>query len=347
MGWKMLYRTLLVAGAGLAFLLLFQARTLRDSVRVNELALQTTRMALVPGTMLETRTEGGKAQVVYFRGLQSLWAGDSAAAIAAFQSLSPQWRQPVTGWLLVQVLASSNDIVRASATLGEMNLDTDTLVGLARGLPAHENDSLRQLLAEQALHQGQGSIDSRRWLGLWSLANSNPRQAIEIIEPIISPEDHYLWSQLGWGYYILGDYTQAVEAFKRSWALTPEDPLYRLRLAQAYQARNGQGDREQARVLLEDLVSEDAGASVETWYTLGWNYYISNRGVDAVAAFERVVGMEPNNSLYQLRLAQALVLRSEGNDRMRAIALLQKAVAQSPNFTEAANLLQSLTSPGQ
>lgn len=281
----------------------------------------------------------------YLQGTAFLLSGDVEQALSVLSVPDVQQRKPLSQWFLVRALVASNQNERAAALLNEMQLSSDQLVNLAQGKQSPDSNQLISLLAQQAIRQGGGSSATRRWLGLWSLANGNPGQAIEIIEPIITDADHHLWSQLGWAYYVLGDYAEAAQAFEHAFNQLPGHPLYQLRLAQAYQARNEPGDREEALHLLQELTNTDNNASAEVWFTLGWNHYVAGRGSEAVSAFSQALEKSPNNSYYQMRLAQSLVLRAQDGDRDHAIDLLKQAVAQSPDLAEAVELLQRLAQP--
>lgn len=315
---------------------------LSSNALVNGLALRLIHDSPELRTDTISQDSSRSAQLLYLLGLATFQRGNFSDSITILESPDAQQRKPLSQWLLVRALARSNQTLRAATLLGEMDLAPDTLINLASNLQPQQDTELIHMLAEQALHEGGGSVATKRWLGLWSIANGELTQAVELIESILTDNDDYLWSQLGWSYYLLQDYENSVLAFSHAVDLKPEAALYRLRLAQAHQARNQGDDRLIAQQILKTLVTENPDADAETWYTLGWNHYLAGQSTDAIMVLDKVVDMTSGLALYRLRLAQALVQRGQSEDLDRAVSILSQLVLEEPDLSEAANLLSSL-----
>jgi len=319
---------------------------LHDRAIVNAMAVSLVRatkdsVATWPAAI--TKSSGNKVQATYLRGMSLLWRGDYDKALMVFQSLPADWRRPCVPWRIAQAYVAAGQSDAAAEYLTQMGVKPDTIMVFVRS--NQSSSDLVDAVSRWADHQGLESLPARRAQGIWLMQKGDHEKALPLLQAVVveNSTDHYVLSLVAWLHYLKGDYQRAMETIQRALELVPTDPIYRLRFAQVYQARNKPGDREQARFLLENLISEDTGASAETWSTLGWNYYVSNRSDDAVMAFENAVNMDLNNSYYQMRLAQALVQRSKGDDRERAIILLRQVVDRAPGLTEATELLQRLT----
>ncbi len=336
----------ILSGSALLACLLLFFPALSTLVLVNRMALSLLRQpAHPPSSVGLPPLLSASGPATYLQGLHLFYSGQPQAAAELLASSAAQQRRPLPDWFLARALLAANQSERAASVLAAMQLSADSLVNLALTLPEPAERSLIDLLAEQALLQQGGRPATRRWLGIWSVGHSRPEQAIALIKPVLTDEDDHLWSQLGWAYYLLGEYAQALAAFEHAVQVRPDSTLYQLRLAQAYQARNDEGDQATARHVLEKLVATSAQANAEAWFTLGWNYYLASESDAAVDAFTRALNLQPDNHYYRMRLAQALLQRAQGDDRARAVDLLRHVVAHAPDLAEAAALLQRLATP--
>lgn len=329
-----------LAVMGICIMLISQ---LYKQATINRMALALASRQRLPATSaLFADSRNVASFEAYLQGIGLLMSGEFDAAVIQLRLSAVQSRRDLSQWFLLQALTRSSQTEEASSLLNTMQLDADALANMAQKLDHVDDSSLIHLLIEEAVERGGGSLGNIRWMGLWCLSNGCLPLGIQMLESVSTHDDDYLWSQLGWAYYLSRDYERAVQAFKYSVTLEPEATLYRLRLSQAYQARNQDDDRLIAQKILEALVSDHPNADAETWYTLGWNHYLLGKATNAIAVFEKVTDMAPLTGLYRLRLAQALVQRGQVDDINRATAILRQLVLDEPGLTEAVDLLSRL-----
>jgi tetratricopeptide (TPR) repeat protein len=154
-------------------------------------------------------------------------------------------------------------------------------------------------------------------------------------------EDAYRANNLGVALLEQFDYPAAVEAFQRAVSLDPGLGLARLNLAIAlYNARDLEGAQREAQLAARALPDRP-----HPHYLLGLVAKAENRAEDAIAAFERVAGMDAADVGANVNLGQMYMQVRRYPDAMR---VFRAAVAAEPySQTAVYNLGIALTRAGE
>lgn len=327
-------------GVGIVLVATVESR-LASQIQVNGVALAAMGRPLpVIWTRFGLLREAMPPRTVYLRAVTDLATGAPTAAQQTLAQLSSATENELVEWRVIEAYVAVGQFEQAQQTLSGWPMDTNMLVTQARASEENGNTDLSVILTREAMRRGGGNIASLRWLGAWCQRQGLNEDAHNYWQQVVQvdPDDHYAWAQLGWLAYVMGRYEDAVVASTRALDLIPSDPVYQLRVAQAHLARDTIGDREYGIDLLKQLVSQHPALSPEPWYELGRAY----SGGDAAPYFEHALALAPTNPVYQFRLAQALVARSDVGDCEWAISLLRSVLKTHPEFSEAATLLQAL-----
>lgn len=153
-------------------------------------------------------------------------------------------------------------------------------------------------------------------------------------------EDAYRANNIGVALLEQFKYKEAAEEFRRALKIYPSLALARINLAIALY---NVPDLESA--LREAKAAEAAGASPQVYYLLGLIAKTQNRTADAIAAFKRVVEIDPRDPGANINLGQ---LYSQQRNYTDALTLFRAALDAEPyNVTAVYNLGITLTRAGQ
>ncbi|HEY7512704.1 MAG TPA: tetratricopeptide repeat protein, partial [Vicinamibacteria bacterium] len=181
----------------------------------------------------------------------------------------------------------------------------------------------------------------RPWVALAAVVcvSFSASSAPSAVEP--APEDAYRANNLGVALLEQFDYPAAVESFKRAVSLDPGLGLARLNLALAlYNARDLEGAQREAQLAARALPDRP-----HPHYLLGLVAKAENRAEDAIAAFERVAGMDAADVGANVNLGQMYMQVRRYPDAMR---VFRAAVAAEPySQTAVYNLGIALTRAGE
>lgn len=127
---------------------------------------------------------------------------------------------------------------RAIAMIDEPG-ESDWFVYFTRGISYERLDNWPQAEADMltALDLNPGQADVLNYLGYtWIEKGMHIERAKEMIESAAEqrPESGAIIDSLGWVYYLLGDYEEAVKHLERAVALEPQDPTLNDHLGDAY-----------------------------------------------------------------------------------------------------------------
>ncbi len=111
------------------------------------------------------------------------------------------------------------------------------------GLLLEKNDMYMQALAvmERVLELQPDHAEALNYIGYtWADKNMHLEKALEYILRAneLKPDNGFIIDSLGWAYYRLGDFQQAVKELERSLALMPDDPHIYDHLGDAYRSLN-------------------------------------------------------------------------------------------------------------
>ena len=183
--------------------------------------------------------------------------------------------------------------------------DAAYLMGRQHQLARSNADAI--LLYRQALLADPHHVNARNGLAAALAEQGEFRAAIDLWQGLIAalssdtdPATAYLFSNLGYAYFLAGEFGAAQQAQERACLLDPANPHHWQRLASTFE-RNGDAPRalrmqRQALALLQHDVRVDAalaGAVTET-HDNGWARVTLVAGADGLLTLQRSVTQQPD-----------------------------------------------------
>ncbi len=133
--------------------------------------------------------------------------------------------------------------------------------------------------------------------------------------------EHQLWNELGNIHINVGEYEQALGAYKKAIDLAPKSGRAQSNLATAY-VRLSEPEKAIPHYQRSIELFEDFNEKASSWHQLGIAYQMLEDDKNTLLAFERAAALDPENPLYQDDLA---VILSEIPDDMLDVAEVNEA----------------------
>ncbi len=134
--------------------------------------------------------------------------------------------------------------------------------------------------------------------------------------------EHQLWNELGNIHINVGEYEQALGAYKKAIDLAPKSGRAQSNLATAY-VRLSEPEKAIPHYQRSIELFEDFNEKASSWHQLGIAYQMLEDDKNTLLAFERAAALDPENPLYQDDLA---VILSEIPDDMLDVAEAEEEV---------------------
>ncbi|HEY0554744.1 MAG TPA: protein kinase, partial [Thermoanaerobaculia bacterium] len=160
------------------------------------------------------------------------------------------------------------------------------------------------------------------------LLDGDPKQAIALYERLVqrSPQYGYL-SNLGLGYFLLGDFARAEHNFRLAWRLQPRNPFGVLNLADTCLLLRRKTEAESLYRLTLQLAEKDptAASNWQLFSTRAQAFAHLGHSNEAVAAVQKALWLAPKNpqAAFEASLVYALL-----GDRASALFNAERAVRQ-------------------
>lgn len=213
----------------------------------------------------------------------------------------------------------------------------------------HELGRFREAQAryEQILADGQPLADPDQHRYAHCLRETGqPQAALGLYEALLTryPGHAALWMHCGNARLDLGQAPAAREAYARSLAISPDDPLTRYNLARCLH-RLGEAEAAETALLQSLTLMPDLIPAINL---LGSLQQAGGRTLEALASFERAVALKPNDALSLNNLGTCLQALYRGE---AAEAAYRAALEREPGLREArlnlAQLLRQRSLPEQ
>jgi tetratricopeptide (TPR) repeat protein len=196
---------------------------------------------------------------------------------------------------------------------------------------------------ERAVKADATYVPALIWLGNAYLDDGRADAADQLFQQALAREPRMVAALLGRGRVALArqDYAGAIAQLEHALAIDPDATPVHVPLALAYR---GAGQADKARQHLQpqgtaqlrppDPIYEEVELLLDTPVALelrGARAMADGRYDEAIAAFQKGVGLAPNEAALRHKLATALALKG---DLPAALATMQETVRRSPNFAK-------------
>jgi tetratricopeptide (TPR) repeat protein len=192
-------------------------------------------------------------------------------------------------------LIASALVLSVAASIGSFSVAAPTY-SVARGLAYQKAQDWQGLLRyATAWSQAQpNSIDAWAFIGsAYEVGFKQPEKAIVPLRRCVAidPSSAPAWHALGTAYTMTKEWASAVDACKRAIQLNPNQPTYYNNLAAAYSGGNAVKSA-MAALDREKVLAERLNRAT-VWYTLGNGYAQLTDLNNAIAAYRRLLTIEP------------------------------------------------------
>ncbi len=303
----------------------------------------TKEVTMAEGRLVAAETETGTvtftpAEKIYNDGVAALKAGDFATAKTHFlAALEKDKKMAQASAALAGLYLEGKDYQAALTEIERyMKIDPGNPNALFMLYDAHnglgnqkEADAALEALKKADKGGDTVALIYNAGVAAVKIGNYTTGQArfLEALE--IDPTLKEAVGALSVIYHRQGKYQEAVDYADKHLALDPGNPrAHRVRW-DAYQKL---GDKEKADAAFKELAAADPQVLAVELYNQGNDLFEAGNTAGAVAAFERVIDINPDNALAHYRLGVSLV----GSDSGRAKEHLQKFIDLDPDNPEAA-----------
>lgn len=172
-----------------------------------------------------------------------------------------------------------------------------TCLDAGRLFATHEQLAQAEPMWKRACELNADNATSRNLLGALYLKQRKVHEALEQFKELarLEPTDAGHFQQLGFLEARLGNLAAAERYFKRVIAVAPKNAAGYRSLAKFY--LNTKREAKQALQLAATAVTLEPVA--DSYFVLGWSHAVNGRRVEATAALEKAMQMDPNNSTYR------------------------------------------------
>jgi adenylate cyclase len=294
--------------------------TLQDEIVqkiVTTLQLQLTLQA--QGWIVRKHTDNLEAYDALLRGVEYFWRNTKEAVARARQlfekavALDPQYAEAYarlgwTYWLEWGLRWSADpQTLERALVLAQQALALDDSLPLAHSLLSEVYRHKQQY--DQAIAEGERAIaldpnnaDSYVWQTNVLNFAGRPEEALRMIEQAMRLNPHYppdYLFRLGWTYYLIGRFTEAVATLQESISRNPNIQSAHAVLAVSYGRQWLSQQNPDAQTLEQALAAAQRGIALNDSYpaghvALGSIYLLQRQYEQALTEMERIIALDPN-----------------------------------------------------